>query len=267
MTRILLPTDFSETAEKAAHFAMDLYGTHDVHYTLVNCYAIQAYPDPLLPNLTMLAAEDSRTGLEEVEGRLLKHADNVQLGKVSTFGSLPETINEIEATDGADLVVMGTQGKDSNPLFGRIASTVVKRAHLPVITVPSHWEPEPIKRILLPMDSEPFDAATFLPLIDLVKRCGAEVLVAHVRTNAVSFSRGLDHAAIGEALKEVKHRYITVHGTDVVDTVNELIAGSRFQLVAMVHRKRGFLDGLFHISTAKQMALHTQLPLLVLRQA
>jgi nucleotide-binding universal stress UspA family protein len=39
------------------------------------------------------------------------------------------------------------------------------------------------------------------------------------------------------------------------------------QLVAMVHRKRGFLDGLFHTSTAKRMALHTNLPLLVLRQS
>ena len=265
MTRILLPTDFSDTAEKAAHFAMDLYGTDDVRYTLVNCYHIQAYPDPLLPNLTLLAAEDSRTGLEEVEGRLRKRADNMHVEKVSLFGSLPEVLNDIAARKGADLIVMGTQGKDSNRLFGRIASNVIKRAQLPTITVPSHWEPEPINRILLPMDGEPFDAATFLPLIDLAKRCGAEVMVAHVRTNAVDFAKGLDHTAIGEALKDVKHRYLTVHGTDVVDTVNELIAGSRFQLVAMVHRKRGFLDGLFHISTAKQMALHTKLPLLVLR--
>ena len=266
MTRIILPTDFSATAEKAAHFAMDLYGTADAEYTLVNCYSIQVYPDPLLPNLTQLVEEDSRAGLLEVEGRLRKHAENVHMKEVSTFGSLPETINEIAANAGADLVVMGTQGKDSNRLFGRNASSVIKRIELPTITVPAHWEPEPIKRILLPMDGEPFDPGTFLPLIDLAERCGAEIMVAHVRTNAVSFTKGLDHAAIGEALKGIKHRYLTVHGTNVVDTVNELTSDGRIQLVAMIHRKRGFLDGLFHISTAKQMALHTKLPFLVLRQ-
>jgi hypothetical protein len=35
----------------------------------------------------------------------------------------------------------------------------------------------------------------------------------------------------------------------------------------MVHRKRSFLGGLFHISITKRMALHNQLPLLVLRHA
>ncbi|MBK9597535.1 MAG: universal stress protein [Flavobacteriales bacterium] len=76
----------------------------------------------------------------------------------------------------------------------------------------------------------------------------------------------MDHTAIDAALKGIKHRYITVHGASVVDTVNDMASGGRIQLVAMIHRKRGFLDGLFHSSTAKRMALHTKLPLLVLRQ-
>lgn len=265
MFQILLPTDFSDTAQQAAHFAMDLYGTDGVRYTLVNHYPLQAYADPLLPNLTPLALQDSQRGLRRAERLLRKRTAGVYLGKVSTPTALPEALNAIAANKGADLVVMGTQGKDSNRLVGRIASTVIKRADLPVITVPARWEPKAIKRILLPLDSGAVDTATLLPLIDLAKRCGAEVMVAHVRTNAVGFAKGLDHASIGEALRDVKHRYITVHGADVVETVNELMEGDRFQLVAMVHRKRGFLTGLFHISTTKQMALHTKLPLLVLR--
>lgn len=266
MTRILLPTDFSDTALKAAHFAMDLYGARNVRYILVNTYQIQAYADPLLPNLTQLMEQNSRNGLRQAERRLRRRTDHVYLAKVSTYAPLPEALNNIAASKGADLIVMGTQGKDTNRLFGSNATTVVKRSVLPVITVPAQWEPEPITRMLLTMDGEPFDPATFRPLIDLAHRCGAEILVAHVRTNAVAFAKGLDHAAIGEALKAVNHRYITVHGTDVVETVNELVANSRFQLVAMVHRKRGFLGGLFSSSTTKQMALHTKLPLLVLRQ-
>ena len=266
MTRILLPTDFSDTAQKAAHFAMDVYGTDDVRYTLVNSFTLQTYPDTLLPDLTLLPARDSRSGLRQAERRLRKRADRVYVAKVSAYVALPEALNDIAASKGGDLIVMGAQGKSSTLLIGRNSSTVIKRARLPVITVPAHWEPGPIKHILLPMDGEPFEAETLRPLIDLVHRCGAEVLVAHVRTNAVSFTKGMDHTAIDAALKGIKHRYITVHGASVVDTVNDMASGGRIQLVAMIHRKRGFLDGLFHSSTAKRMALHTKLPLLVLRQ-
>lgn len=265
MTRILLPTDFSETALKAAHFAMDLYGTGDVHYTLVNSFPIQAYADPLLPNLTLVMEEESRNGLGEVAQRLQQRIDAVHLEQVSTYVPLPEALNNIAESKGADLVVMGTQGKSSNRLIGSNASTVVKRSRLPLITVPAHWEPGLITRILLPMDGEAIDDGTLHPLIDLVGRCHAEVVVAYVHTPAAGSANGLDHAFLDTALKGIKHSYITVPGTDVVATMNELAAKGDIQLVAMVHRKRSFLDGLFHISNTKQMALHTKLPLLVLR--
>ena len=265
MTHVLLPTDFSATAEKAAHFAMDLYGIHGVRYSLVNSYKMQAYPDALLPNLTILAEQNSRFGLRYAERRLRKHAPGVYLAKVSTYVPLPEALNDLAARKGGNIIVMGTQGKSSTLLIGRNASTVVKRAELPMITVPSHWEPEPVQRILLPLDGGPLETGTLQPLIDLVNRCGAEVVVAHVRTNAVGSAKGLDRTAIDAALKGIEHSYITVAGANVVDTMNELAKSGRIQMVAMVHRKRGFLDGLFHISSTKQMALHTKLPLLVLR--
>lgn len=266
MIHILLPTDFSDTALKAAHFAMELYGARNVRYTLVNSTPIQATADPLLPDITRLMEQRSRSGLRQAERRLRKRMGHVYLAKVSTYAPLPEALNTLAQRKNADLIVMGTQGKSSNRLFGSNAATVVKQAQLPVITVPMHWEPEPIQRILLPLDGEAIDPATFRPLIDLARRCGAEVMVAHIRTNAVAFAKGLDHAAIREALKGINHRYITVHGADVVGTVNELAAGGRIQLVAMVQRKRSFLGGLFRKSSTRQMALHTKLPLLVLRQ-
>jgi len=265
MTRILLPTDFSDTALKAAYFAMDLHGT-SVRYTLVNSFRTKASAEPLMPSLIQVAQKESLKGLRQVERRLRKRTDHVTLEKVSSYSLLPDALNNITVNKGADLIIMGTQGKSSVRLFGSNSSNVIKQALLPVITVPAEWEPEPVQRILLPMDSEAFDAEALRPLLDLVGRCGAEVVVAHVRTNAVGASKGLDRAMIDAVLKGIKHSYITVHGTDVVDTMNELASSGRIQLMAMVHRKRSFLGGLFHISSAKQMALHTKLPLLVLRQ-
>lgn len=267
MTHILLPTDFSDTARKAAQFALDLYGTRDVRYFLVNSTPIRASADPLLPDLTRMMEQQSLNGLRQEERRLRKRPDHVYVAKVSTYAPLPQALNNIAERKGADLIVMGTQGKSSKRRFGSNTSTIVKKTQLPVITVPAHWEPEAIRRILLTMDNEAIDADTFLPLLHLVRRCGAEVVVAHVRTNAVGARKGVDRAAVSKALKGIKHSFITAHGANVVDTMNELAAGGRIQLVAMVQRKRSFLGGLFHKSSTRQMALHTKLPLLVLRHA
>lgn len=265
MFRILLPTDFSATAEKAAHFALHVYGTREVRYTLVNSYPLQNYADTFMPDLTVMAEEDSRNGLQREAERLQKDTDQLDLELVSTYVTLPQALNEFAAEHGGDVVVMGTQGKGSNRFFGRYASTMIERAQLPVITVPARWEPEPITRILLTMDGGPFEAGTLDVLVDLAGRCGAEVVVAHVQTNTANPSQGLDHTAMDATLKDIAHSYLTGTGANVVDTMNTLAMDHRIQLVAMVHRQRGFLDGLFHTSHTKQMALHTKLPLLVLR--
>ncbi len=118
MTRILLPSDFSDTALKAAHFAMDLHGTGDVRYTLVNSTPVRASADPLLPDLTRLMEQNSLSGLRQVERRLRKRTDHVYLAKVSTYAPLPEALNNLAERKGGDLIVMGTQGKSSNRLFG-----------------------------------------------------------------------------------------------------------------------------------------------------
>jgi nucleotide-binding universal stress UspA family protein len=42
MKQILLPTDFSDHSKKAIQYAIDLYGTSEVRYTLLNTYFISS---------------------------------------------------------------------------------------------------------------------------------------------------------------------------------------------------------------------------------
>lgn len=71
--------------------------------------------------------------------------------------------------------------------------------------MPWHWKPRPVQRILLPLDGGPLEAGTLQPLVDLVHRCGANVVVAHVRTSAVGFTQGLDRTAIDAARMGIEH--------------------------------------------------------------
>ena len=54
-------------------------------------------------------------------------------------------------------------------------------------------------------------------------------------------------------------------GEDVAAALDLMAGQEGAGLIAVVHRHAGFLEGLFHASTAKRLALYTNTPLLVLQ--
>lgn len=262
MAHILLPTDGSETAFKAATFAFDLFGTKDVRYTLVHTYLKTAYRNALLP--TVDTEREATNKLRRFERRCRKYAEQVVLAKRLSHFQLSDVLNELARETDADLIVMGTQGEGNYGLVGKNTSAVVLGADLPVITVPAQWEPGAIKKIMLANDGGRIDRATAAPLIALAERHKAEVVLAHVRNNAVSFDEAGDRTELSKVFAGVKHSFVTVLGDDVTKELNGLAQQGKVQLVAVIHRKKSFWERLFTSSKAKQMALHTTTPLLVL---
>ena len=55
-------------------------------------------------------------------------------------------------------------------------------------------------------------------------------------------------------------------GGDVVDGLDRLARRKHVDLIAVLHRNIGLLAGMFHPSTAQELAQRIELPLLVLEQ-
>ncbi len=264
MYRILLPTDNSDTSFNAARFAFDLFGTDESQYTLVHTYLKTAYRNALVPARD--TGREATNKLRRFERRCRKYAPNVSLAKRTSPFQLADVLNELAERDMGELIVIGTQGEGNYGLVGRNTSAVVMGAKVPVIAVPSEWRPAPLKRILLAYDGGPMDQGTLAPLIVIAARAGAELVVAHVRSNIATFDERGDRKKLSAMLTGVRHSYVTVAGDDVARTVDDLARQGRIQLVAVVHRKKSFWERLFTSSKAKRMALHTTTPLLVLQE-
>lgn len=264
MAHILLPTDLSTTSFKAATFAFDLFGTAGNRYTLVHSFLQPAFDNALLPAIGDRMRRDAENALRRVERRCRKHAGKVILARRATPYQLVDVLNELVEDKGGDLIVMGAQGEGGAGLVGSNTKAVVGGALAPVITVPHQWMPSPVSRILLAHDGGPLDRFTMGPLIDVAGRSGAEVVIAHVRSTIASFDTQVDRKQVAELLGAIPHSFVTVQGDAVAATINELASTGRVQLVAVVHRQRGFWEGLFHSSKATRMALHTSVPLLVM---
>jgi nucleotide-binding universal stress UspA family protein len=137
---ILVATDFTEIADHALDYGVDLARQLGVGVTLVHAYEIPVYGFPsgafvVPPDFASRLMEAAQTSLEASVGR---HKDSgVKLESVLRAGRPWEVINEVAGERGCDLVVVGTHGRRglSRALLGSIAERVLRTCSLPVLAV------------------------------------------------------------------------------------------------------------------------------------
>jgi nucleotide-binding universal stress UspA family protein len=134
---ILVPHDFSDTAEHALSFAIAIAEKLGAHITLMHAYEIPAYPDSVLMTAE-LAGSITRAALgalDAVAGRARRPGVEVQalLRQGRPWSEINAAANETHA----DLIVMGTHGRHglARALIGSVAEKVVRTAPCPVLTV------------------------------------------------------------------------------------------------------------------------------------
>jgi len=265
MAHITIATDFSETSWKAAQFAFDLFGTIGNRYTIVHAFLKPALNHALLPNYGAMAEQDAQRGIRRFDRKCRAYAGQVRLAKVISPLSLPDVLNELHEKKGVDMIVMGTQGEGNYGVVGSNTKATIMGSAAPVIAVPHQWVPTPVKRILLAYDNGAIDQKDLEPLLMVMGRCSAELVVAYVRQPAEPSGVVVDRKPFEKLLIGSSPSFVTAMG-DTEETINELVNTGKVDLVAGLHRQLGFFEGLFHRSASGHLALQTRVPLLVLKR-
>ncbi|MBI2388398.1 MAG: universal stress protein [Deltaproteobacteria bacterium] len=133
---VLIPTDFSETAEAAIDVAIGFAAKFDASMTLLHVYTLPmvAYGD-----ITVFPVVDLETAARSaIDGVLARvRARYPKTEAVVRQGPPAETIVEVARERGCDLIVIGTHGRRgmSHLFLGSVAERVVRSSHVPVLTV------------------------------------------------------------------------------------------------------------------------------------
>ena len=136
---ILVPHDFSDTAQQALSFAIELATKLGAKLTIVHAYEVPSYGYPDGIALTAEVAGSIRkaaeTALEGVAARARRPGLEVQ--SMLRQGPAWSEINASARDAHDDLVVMGTHGRHglARDLLGSVAEKVVRTAPCPVLTV------------------------------------------------------------------------------------------------------------------------------------
>jgi nucleotide-binding universal stress UspA family protein len=140
--RILVPTDFSEPADAAVTYALDLAATLGASVTLVHVFD-DPFANGVYTGEYMPVPADMRAGIIADLRRKLAEAvarrGHSEINPEVLFGSTARTIVDGAAERNVDLIVMGTHGRGgmAHLLLGSVAERVVRTASCPVLTIRS----------------------------------------------------------------------------------------------------------------------------------
>lgn len=275
MKTILVPTDFSHTANNAAQYAIDFakqFGANKI--VLFNTFSIpvSVSPDPTSSLLSGVDFKDleksSIEGLTHLANHLRDTCPNdVEITTLSNYGYLQEQIQGACKETNANLVVMGITGGGviTQKVVGSNTTSLAKTSPVPILIIPSEVTYKHVSRVLIVSDFEQVETSTpFYPIQPLLESTKAQLYVLHVAENS-------HHKIDEKAFESVAFKYMfaAYHpkfffevNPNFAETVNQFVSENSIDILIVFPKKHGILETLFVASHTKELAFNSNVPVL-----
>lgn len=196
LRKILVPTDFSASADQAFAYALDLARRHgaDIHLLhVIGAIEGDAY-SPLRhsPEAHIRQETPDKIAYDLLQSTIDKYdTEGIAIERVKRHGSaVAALLLKYAQAEGVDLIVMGTHGRQGVQHFimGSVAERVVRQAPCAVLTVreqqdasfPKEAGAFQIQRILVPVDFSEHAEALLHTAQTLAVAYGAQLDLLHV---------------------------------------------------------------------------------------
>jgi nucleotide-binding universal stress UspA family protein len=271
MKTILVPTDFSERAENALTYAIELARKEQAKIILLHVYHMEpsiSYIDVPVPDDEIRLNEEK--WLDKLKGLQTKieHAGGIVSERVARLDLAVDGIIKEAEERNVDLIVMGTHGASGlkELIMGSNTSRVIDRAHCPVIAVPEGALFHPVKKITFASNYSDIDVDTIDRLIEIASPFNAQINILHVFEDDEAKARGEMRRFIEEADKKILYpnlSYEIIGGENVEAKLEEYLETQATDLLVLSHHERDFRDKLFGKSITHKLVLHTKVPVMV----
>ncbi len=283
MKHLLVPTDFSENAQGAMIYAIQLaavlkaklffyHATGRVIPRIADEKQYKEYRDAYLA--------DHRASLQKnvwaVYHELGIEAMANQVELVVQEGDFLYHIHDAIREHQIDLVVMGTHGATGLKrwFLGSNAAEVFENAVCPVLTVPAEFRYSPIKRIGYATDLIEF-TDEFRQIVEFARRFKAQITLFHVYPifpEQVNLARMDKSAVISELNARFGYDQIdlelirTEDDNELEDGIELFVKQFAPSLLVMFSRERNWFDRILAPSNTKELVMTAQVPLLAFKQ-
>ena len=274
LKRILVPTDFSDNALKAAFYSLEIARKNgaEIYFVHVVEPADLKIHQPLPLDETN---KDWMFKLKEFVKPLSKsyHENKTKIKLLN--GDPVNAICRFCVDKQIDLIVMGTKGASGlkEAVIGSVTSNCMARSLTPVLAVPQAYPLEEPDAILFATNHFERDAESLDKLIEIARLFSATIHVA------VFENTDLIQSAIHNQNEEELNSYVEflrckfpyvsfrgeiISGTNFENAVKSYEIEHQVDMIAMITYPKSFADNVLGKSTSRRMSLHSRIPLLVI---
>lgn len=264
MRTIIVPTDFSETAENALLYSIELAKLMGATITLIHvCQSLESKN-----YLSEDELEQKKTKAIELLEKHIKTNGNVKFEICIQPENVVSKIIEVAQETHAELMVFGiSAGIYEESIVGNNTSDAICNLSIPVLMVPSDTRFRMPEKLVFAADYlELENDGPLNALLNFVNFFNSKLFIVNVKaedekTSSKNIAVFLN---VRKLLKKVEHSVHYVINDNVVDGINEFVDERDAQIVAIIPHKHTLLYRLFRFSTTKKMAYNSHVPLLAL---
>ncbi|MGV3589643.1 MAG: universal stress protein [Adhaeribacter sp.] len=273
MKTFLVPSDFSENATNALHYAASLASQLKAKIIIVHVVNFIVIPvrSGKLVNLTEETDMQYYLALNKIAGELrLKQNIDCEVAVIDEYeyGSFQESLNQFIIDQKVDLVIMGTKGATNflDKVIGTNTSEFIKVAACPVLVIPAGAQYINIKHLAYAPDLESNNKVFPKQLFSFTAAFPSRVSILDVKPGTHQNTEA--HAQIIQCItKEFPHANYTLvqlNDMDVITSIQSFVRDNQVDILATSVPKQGFFEDFFKSSFSKELVYQPTLPLLAL---
>lgn len=269
--KILVPTDFSENAQNALNYAIELAILYKAEVILFNAYHLPYAGATMMIDISDVLKKESDKSLEELREKIVADYPNIKVSIESTQNDLVPAIKLMLQHHSPDIIVMGTHGATDvgSKMFGTNTAAAIQDLDCPILAIPPKAVFEGIRNIALVSDLEPVPSEGYYQFIKgFTNKFDANLNLVSVNNGNLG-DPGEQYQKVNdleENFKDVEHKMKMVYDTSVVNGIQRYMQDEHNQVVIVLSRTRGFFQSLFHKSISRQLVHQSNIPLLVLHE-
>lgn len=279
MKKILIPTDFSGNALKAAQYAAEIANKTGASIYLL--HVIEPVTDSIrqpYPLHERLQEEIANNRLKEL-GALQKTIAQLYPGiKTETElakGTITTSILDFAENNQVDLIVMGTKGATGlkEKFIGSVAAGTIGRTKIPVLAVPDEYVFEIPDAVLFATNHFEENKELLNKIVEMATLFSAAIHVAvfvdtdtAVATDYINNTRQLQRYLdfLKKAYPAVALKGELLEGSELEETVEKYDTKNQVDIIAMITYPKSFWEKIMKTSATKKMAFHSKIPMMAI---
>lgn len=275
MNKILVPTDFSDTAENAVNYAIKMANFFSANLILLHVNQIPV-STPEFGIAAYNFAEVKKDSLDTLNEKALKiKKEYPQISEVECFseiGDSSDLIAEFSKDHDVDMVVMGNSGHGSKfkkNIFGSTSVTVAKKIAVPLIIVPPEVRYKVINNMAYACvyDEQIETSTSLMKVRSLSNEFNSLLSVLHVipENHLIDEKEANIDVYVENKLSTTEHRTYILTENDVSVGILDFVKDHNMDMIVVEPQKHSLFHSLFHSSVTNELAFFSTVPVLTIR--